>query len=303
MNIIFVNKVNKKRSKLMKITTRFISCFIISLSLVVLGKTVSADAGVRSEKSKVKLIVIDPGHGGEDGATRGEFSREKDVALQVALKLGKAIEARLPDVKVVYTRTTDVFVKLYDRIGIANREKADIFISIHCNSMPLIKQRYVVRYSNGKPVYGYRNIPNPGPRGTETLVSGFGRLGQQDAAIRENASILLEKDYKSNYEGFDPNDPESYIIFSLMKNAYREQSIKLASLLQDEYIKSGRVNRGVKEQSLAVLAKAGMPAILTEIGFISNPEEEKYMNSDEGQAEIVKNILNAIIAYKKQIES
>ncbi len=287
----------------MKITTRFISCFIISLSLVVLGKTVSADAGVRSEKSKVKLIVIDPGHGGEDGATRGEFSREKDVALQVALKLGKAIEARLPDVKVVYTRTTDVFVKLYDRIGIANREKADIFISIHCNSMPLIKQRYVVRYSNGKPVYGYRNIPNPGPRGTETLVSGFGRLGQQDAAIRENASILLEKDYKSNYEGFDPNDPESYIIFSLMKNAYREQSIKLASLLQDEYIKSGRVNRGVKEQSLAVLAKAGMPAILTEIGFISNPEEEKYMNSDEGQAEIVKNILNAIIAYKKQIES
>lgn len=287
----------------MKITTRFISCLIISFSLVLVQNTsIGADKNYLSEKSKVKLIVIDPGHGGEDGATRGAFSKEKDVALQIALKLGKAIETSLPDVKVVYTRTTDVFVKLYDRIGIANKERADLFISIHCNSMPLIKQRYVVRYSNGKPVYGYRNVPNPGPRGTETLVSGFGRLGQQDAAIRENASILLEKDYKDNYEGFDPNDPESYIIFSLMKNAYREQSIKLASLLQDEYAKSGRVNRGVKEQSLAVLAKAGMPAILTEIGFISNPEEEKYMNSETGQAEIVKNILNAIIAYKKQIE-
>src|SRR5690606_37867280 len=105
-----------------------------------------------------------------------------------------------------------------------------------------------------------------------------------------------------NYEGFDPSDPESYIIFSLMKNAFREQSIKLASLLQEEFVKSGRVNRGVKEQSLAVLAKAGMPAILTEIGFISNPEEEKYMNSESGQAEIVNDILNAIISYKKYIE-
>ena len=304
MNIIFVHKVNKKRPKLMKITTRFISCFIISLSLTfAFTNYAQADNIIKSEKSKVKLIVLDPGHGGEDGATRGAFSKEKDVALEVALKLGKAIEEKLPDVKVIFTRKTDVFVKLYDRIGIANREKADLFISIHCNSMPLIKQRYVVRYSKGKPIYGYRSVPNPGPTGTETLVSGFGRLAQQDAAIRENASILLEKNYKENYEGFDPNDPESYIIFSLMKNAFREQSIKLASLMQEEYVKAGRVNRGVKEQSLAVLAKAGMPAVLTEIGFISNPEEEKYMNSEAGQAEIIKNILNAIIAYKKQIES
>lgn len=288
----------------MKITTRFISCLIISFSLVLIcQESLKANDILKSEKSKVKLIVIDPGHGGEDGATRGAFSKEKDVALQVALKLGKAIEAKLPDVKVIYTRKTDVFVKLYDRIGIANQEKADLFISIHCNSMPLIKQKYVVRYSKGKPIYGYRSIPNPGPTGTETLISGFGRLAQQDAAIRENASILLEQNYKDNYEGFDPNDPESYIIFSLMKNAYREQSIKLASLMQDEYTKSGRINRGVKEQSLAVLAKAGMPAVLTEIGFISNPEEEKYINSDAGQAEIVQNILNAIITYKKQIES
>jgi N-acetylmuramoyl-L-alanine amidase len=306
MNIIFVSKINKKRPKLMKITTfkRFINGIIITLFLISFQNQSfgNINKDYVSAGSKVKLIVIDAGHGGEDGATRGAFSKEKDVALEVALKLGKAIETKLPGVKVVYTRKTDVFVKLYDRIGIANDEKADIFISIHCNSMPLIKQRYVIRYSKGKPVYGYRNIPNPGPRGTETLVSGFGRLDQQDAAIRENASILLEQNYKENYEGFDPSDPESYIIFSLMKNAFREQSIKLASLLQEEFVKSGRVNRGVKEQSLAVLAKAGMPAILTEIGFISNPEEEKYMNSESGQAEIVNDILNAIISYKKYIE-
>jgi len=289
MNIIFVSKINKKRPKLMKITTsnRFIKALIISIFFTLLINPLHSTANPNSKyaKSKVKLIVIDAGHGGQDGATRGLFSKEKDVALEVSLKLGKAIEEKMPDVKVIYTRKTDVFVKLYDRIGIANREKADIFISIHCNSMGTnVKNRTQVR-------------------GTETLVSGFGRIGEQDAAIRENASILLEKDYKDNYEGFDPNDPESYIIFSLMKNAFRDQSIKLASLLQDEYVKSGRVNRGVKEQSLAVLAKAGMPAILTEIGFISNPTEEKYMNSEDGQEEIVNNIVNAIAIFKKQIES
>jgi N-acetylmuramoyl-L-alanine amidase len=285
----------------MKITTfkRFISCLILtSFTLLLFSayKTTGDDIKL-STASKVKTIVIDAGHGGEDGATHGSISKEKDVALQVALKLGKAIEDALPDVKVVYTRKTDVFVKLYERIKIANKEKADLFISIHCNSMPNIRQRYVVK---GKAYY--RSIPNPVPKGTETFVSGFGRLSEQDAAVRENASILLEKDYKDNYEGFDPNDPESYIIFSLMKNAFRDQSIKLASLVQDEYVKSGRVNRGVQEKSLAVLAKAGMPAILTEIGFISNPDEERFINSDDGQAEIVKNILNAIITYKKQIE-
>lgn len=253
--------------------------------------------------SKVRVIVIDAGHGGQDGATHGAISKEKNVALSVALKLGSAIEEKMPGVKVIYTRQTDVFVKLYERIGIANKEKADLFISIHCNSMPLVRQRYVIKYtSGGKPIYGYRSIPNPVTRGTETFVAGFGRIGEQDAAIRENASILLEKDYKQNYQGFDPKDPESYIIFSLMKNAFRDQSIKLASLVQDEYVKSGRINRGVQEKGLAVLQRAGMPAILTEIGFISNPDEEAFINSDDGQAEIVDNLVSAIIAYKKQIE-
>ena len=291
----------------MKITTskRIINCLIFTgLCMVVFSAAkIENKTTISSSSVVIKTIVIDAGHGGEDGATHGAISKEKDVALQVALKLGAAIEQRIPGVRVVYTRKTDVFVKLYDRIGIANKEKADLFISIHCNSMPNIKQRYIIKHYKGKPVYGYRNIPNPETRGTETFVAGFNRLGEQDVEIRENASILLEKDYKSNYGGFDPNDPESYIIFSLMKNTFREQSIKLASLVQDEYIDEGRIDRGVKEKGLAVLQRAGMPAILTEIGFISNPEEEKYINSDDGQERIVTNIVNAINNYKKQVES
>ncbi|PWG80367.1 N-acetylmuramoyl-L-alanine amidase family protein [Pararcticibacter amylolyticus] len=233
---------------------------------------------------RIKTIVIDAGHGGKDGATRGLIAREKDVALQVALRLGKAISEALPEVKVVYTRTEDVFIPLYERIGLANKLKADMFISIHCNSMP-------------------SNMRNrTASKGVETFVSGFGRLDEQNTAIRENASILLEKDYEENYEGYDPKDPESIIIFSLLKNAYREQSIRLATLIQNEYISTGRIDRGVKEQSLAVLAKAGMPAVLTEIGFISNPEEEEYMVSENGQNEIVSCLLKAVQTYKKQVE-
>jgi len=231
---------------------------------------------------RIKTIVIDAGHGGEDGATRGAIAREKDVALQVALKLGQKIESEMKDVRVIYTRKTDVFVKLYERIAVANDNNADLFISIHCNSMP-------------------KRAGNERVSGTETFVSGFHRLGEQDVAMRENASMLLEDNYEQNYD-FDPNDPESYIIFSLMKNQYRDQSIKLATLVQDHYTTSGRINRGVKEQGLAVLARAGMPAILTEIGFLSNPAEERYMVSAAGQAEIVENLTNAIKAYKHLIE-
>jgi len=232
---------------------------------------------------KPLTIVVDAGHGGKDGSTRGLFSREKDVALAVALLLGETIEKEIPNSKVIYTRTEDVFIPLYERIAIANRAHADLFISIHCNSMP----------SN------MRNRTES--RGVETFVSGSGRLGEQEVAVRENASILLEKNFKDNYEGYDPTDPESFIVLSLMKNAYRRQSIKLAKLIQDQYIQNGRVDRGVKEQSLAVLAKAGMPAVLTEIGFISNPSEEEYINSLSGRQEIVQNIKNAILEYTKPV--
>ena len=278
-------------------------CLLFLLSL-----PTKSSANKYDNTYKIKTIVIDAGHGGKDGSTHGNFSKEKDVTLAVALKLGKAIEREIEGVKVIYTRTDDNFVELYERIAIANRNKADLFISLHCNSMPRTSKRVVARYaknSKGKryPIYKTVYSQNTSADGVETFVSGYGRLDEQDVAVRENASMLLEENYKDNYDGFDPNDPESYIIFSLMKNQYRDLSIRLASLIQNEYIKSNRTDRGVKEQSLAVLARAGMPAVLTEMGFISNPEEERYMNSAEGQNTIVKNIVEAIKNYKKQLEN
>ncbi|GAA4808423.1 hypothetical protein GCM10023231_42130 [Olivibacter ginsenosidimutans] len=279
----------------------------LSLQLLFAAEPPTHPILVNQQSYRIRTIVIDAGHGAHDPGTKGRISVEKNVALQVALKLGRAIQQELKDVNVIYTRTTDVFIPLYERIGLANKKKADLFISIHCNSMPNTKKRIVTGYRRRKgkriPIYRTTYTQNTTTRGTETFVSGYGRLSEQDAAVRENASMLLEDNYKENYEGFDPKDPESYIIFSLMKNAYRDQSIKLASLVQEQYIKSGRESRGVKEQSLAVLARAGMPAILTEIGFISNPTEERYMNSAEGQSTIVTNLLNAIKNYKRQVEN
>ncbi len=302
MNTIFAMIDNKIRSKLMKNIPliRYIYVLLPVLLSTILTSFTSKPTDI---PYRIKTIVVDAGHGGHDGATRGVFSKEKDIALQVALKLGRAIEANLKDVKVVYTRSTDVFVPLYERIGIANNIKADLFISIHCNSMPI--KRVITGYrkdSRGRKIPQYANRQSTSTKGTETFVSGFGRIDEQDVVIRENESILLEKDYKNNYEGYDPKDPESIIMLSLMKNAFREQSIKLASYMQDEYVLTGRTDRGVKEQSLAVLAKAGMPAVLTEIGFVSNPDEEEYMNSEVGQNEIVTNLLKAIQTYKKQAE-
>ena len=307
MNIIFVHTIDlRNRSKLMK-NTPLKRHTITSLVLFLFFPFVSLANSATNTAYRVKTIVIDAGHGGQDGATRGLFSREKDVALKVALRLGRTIEDNLKDVKVVYTRTTDEFVKLYERIEIANRAKADLFISIHCNDMPVISHTVISGYRKTKnkkrtPVYTTTRTKSTSTRGVETFVSGFGRLDEQDIAMRENASILLEKDYKENYAGYDPNDPESIIVLSLMKNAFRDQSIKFATMIQNEYVKTGRIDRGVQEKSLAVLARASMPAVLTEIGFISNPEEENYINSEKGQNEIVSCILNAIKTYKKQVE-
>ena len=307
MNVIFAILSITKRSKLMKniplhksnkILMLFISVIIVLL----------IDNQLFAQEYKIKTIVIDAGHGGKDGSTRGAYSTEKEVALKTALRLGKAIEENMKDVKVIYTRSTDVFIPLYERIAIANNAKADLFISIHCNDMPVVSTRYIsgyVRNKKGKkvPVYKTRYAKSTSTRGVETFVSGSGRLDEQDDVIkRENASMFLEENYKENYQGFDASDPESAIILSLMKNTFRTQSLKLAKLVQDEYVKVGRVNRGVQEKSLAVLARAGMPAILTEIGFISNPGEEDYMNSEAGQTEITNCLLKAIQAYKNSVE-
>jgi N-acetylmuramoyl-L-alanine amidase len=180
---------------------------------------------------------------------------------------------------------------------LANKNKADLFISVHCNSADRD-----VRVKNRKGKYVSSVQRNPGVRGTETLVCGINRMNEQEVAIRENASILLEENYQDNYNGFDPKDPSSYIVFKLMKRQYRDQSIRLATYMQNQFVASARGNRGVKEQGLAVLATAAMPAVLTEIGFISSPEEEDFMISTEGQKQIVENLFQAIKTYKNNVE-
>lgn len=258
-----------------------------------------------SQGYKVKTIVIDAGHGGKKPGARGSISYEKDVALQVALRLGKKFEKEMPGLKILYTRKTDVDVDFYKRAALANDNNADIFISIHCNSMP--DNRVLTGYTktkSGKRVPQYTYSKNKTTKGTETFVAGSHRLNEQDAAIRENEDIKLEKNYKQNYNGYDPNDPETFIILSLFKNVFRDKSLKLARLIQDNYTKNdNRVNRGVKEQGLLILQRCGMPAILTEIGFISNPSEEEYMNSESGQDEIVNSIYKAVKSYREETET
>lgn len=228
---------------------------------------------------KMKTIVIDAGHGGAKPGARGSFSWEKDVALTVALKLGAKLQKELPEIKIIQTRKTDIDVDWYRRAGIANDAKADLFISIHCNSMP---------------------AGNSHVRGTETFVGAYRRINEMDAGLKENEEIIKDKNYKKK----EAYDPEEAILLSLYKSLYRSKSLALASYIQKNYTDvNKRVNRGVKEQGLLILQRAAMPSVLTEIGFLSNIDEEKYINSEEGQEEIVNAIVNAIKQYKKEVEN
>lgn len=233
----------------------------------------------KKEAYGVHTVVIDPGHGGAKPGALGSRSQEKDITLAVAKKFGKLIHDNYPDVKVIYTRTTDVDISLGERARIANRNKADLFISIHANSHPTST-----------------------PTGVETFVMGLSKSASNlEVAKKENADILLEADYKTNkdYAGFDPNSDESYIIFSLAQNAYLEKSLNFAQAIQTQYKNNLKtINRGVKQAELFVLYKTAMPAVLTEVGFISNPTEEAYMLSKEGQANIALCLFNAFMNYK-----
>jgi len=271
--------------------------FLFTLLLMISAQSVF------SQGYRVKTIVIDAGHGGDKPGAAGSYSLEKNIALQVALKLGKKFEADMPGVKIIYTRKTDIDVSLYKRAEKANDAKADLFIAIHCNSMP--DKRVVTGYTKrkGKKIAKYAYVKNKTTRGVETFVAGSHRLHEQDGAIRENADVRLEKDYKKNYDGYDPKDPETFIILSLFKNVYRDKSLRLAKLIQNNYTRENhRLDRGVKEQGILVLQRCGLPAVLTEIGFISNPAEEDYMNSASGQSEIVNAIFKAVKTYKKETE-
>ena len=262
------------RELLTTIATMALICAFIS--------TASAEEGAQNS-IKIKTVVLDAGHGGKDtGAiSKNGVIKEKDITLSVALKLGKMINSNYPDVKVVYTRKRDEYIELSKRAEIANRNKADLFISIHVNSQK-----------------------GTTATGTETFVMGTHKSSSNFEICKlENSVIVLEEDYQSKYEGFDPNSPESYIIFSLLQNTHLEQSLKFAALIQDNF-KLGpiKVNRGVKQGGLLVLWKTTMPAVLTEIGFISNPAESNQLRRDAVQSQIAARIFNAFAKYKTDYE-
>lgn len=248
--------------------------FVLLLSLLLFPSLLQA-------KEKNFTVVIDAGHGGKDPGARGTTINEKVINLSVALKLGSRIEANHSDVTVVYTRKTDRFIELDERANIANRAKADLFISIHTNSV-----------KKGSSV-----------RGTETFTLGLARTDENlEVAMRENSAILLEDDYLQKYEGFDPNSSESYIIFEFMQNKHLEQSIELASEIQNAFSSLGRVNRGVRQGGLLVLRKTSMPSVLVELGFISNQSEENFMKSADGQEKMTQSLYNAFCKYKKNYD-
>ena len=246
---------------------------------LVMGLVGGSAFSQKKEAYRVRTVVIDPGHGGAKPGAQGSRSWEKNITLSVAKKFGKLIQDNYPDVKVIFTRTTDVDISLAERARIANRNKADLFISIHANSHP-----------------------SSTPTGVETFVMGLSESrANLEVAKKENADILLEADYKTNkdYAGFDPNSEESYIIFTLTQNAYLEKSLNFAQAIQSQYKNNLRtINRGVKQAELFVLYKTAMPSVLTEIGFISNPGEESFMLSDEGQAKIALSLFNAFMNFK-----
>jgi N-acetylmuramoyl-L-alanine amidase len=256
----------------MNIKTLFLVCFTLTFfNIVAFGQA----------KDKIGKIVIDAGHGGKMPGAVGAQSKEKDINLKVALRVGKLISDNFEDVKVIYTRKGDETVEIYQRAAIANKNKADLFISIHCNS-----------------------AKNKSATGVETFVMGVDQSEESMAvAKKENADMLLEHDHETNYGGFDPNSLEAYIIFSLYSSAYLNSSTLLASKVQKHLVGNTKmIDRKVKQGQFWVLYKVAMPSILIELGFISNAEEEKYLLREDTQELMSVSIYNAFVEYKNLVE-
>ncbi len=258
---------------MMKLSCKII---VLTIAMIFFSSVVKGQRG-----SKITTVVIDAGHGGKDPGAMGKHTREKDITLAVALKTGYYIEKYLPDVKVIYTRKDDRFVGLYKRAEIANKNKADFFISIHCNSNQSSK-----------------------PYGAETYVMGLHKSkANLDVAMMENAAIMFEADAGKTYDGFDARSAESYIQFSLFQSEYLDQSLQLAYDIQRQFHdRVGRKDRGVHQAGFLVLWKTAMPGVLVELGYLSNPTEEKFLMSKEGQVYMASAIYRAFKEYKLEFE-
>jgi N-acetylmuramoyl-L-alanine amidase len=237
----------------------------------------------QNSMGKIKTVVLDAGHGGTDPGALGSKCKEKDIALDVVLKTGALIKQHFPDVKVVYTRDRDVFVKLIDRAHIANNNQADLFISVHCNS-----------------------AKNSDVTGAETFVMGLSKSAENlETAKKENAAILLEANYLENYDGFNPNSDEDYIAMTLFQSASMDQSLQIAQKVQNQLTGNicKRNDRGVKQAGFLVLYKVSLPSILVELGFLSNRTEESYLMSEDGKKNFANAIFSAFKEYKTEFES
>ncbi len=249
---------------------------ILFLSISLLCINVNAE--INNDKF---IVVIDPGHGGNDPGAVGRKGKEKNINLNVATKLGKLIERNCNDTKVVYTRKSDIFVPLHKRADIANSAKANLFISIHTNAVAR-KNSHV--------------------RGTETYTLGLHRTEENlEVAKKENSVILIEDDYKQKYAGFNPNSSESYIIFEFIQDKNMVQSVNFATLIQKQFKNCNRVDKGVHQAGFLVLRETSMPSVLVELGYISNPSEETYLLSENGTSELANSIFKAFLNYKGDI--
>lgn len=253
---------------------KFLSKFVLALTCILLlssGQVIG---------QKQFTVVLDAGHGGHDSGAIGKFLREKNINLAVVLKLGSLIKQNHPDVKVVYTRKSDVFIPLQRRADIANENHADIFISIHTNA------------TKSKTVFG-----------TETFVLGLAKTKSNlEVAMQENAVMTLEDDYKTKYQGFDPNSVDSYIMFEYMQDRYLDKSLQLATLIEDQFKRAERYSRGVKQAGFWVLHKSACPSVLVELGFVSNVSEEKFLSTVKGRDQLAESIYKAFEIYKRDYD-
>lgn len=256
----------------------------LSLTLLVFVSTLLVGyTPLNTKPNKVQKVIIDAGHGGKDPGCFGKKLQEKDVCFSVAMEVGVLIKTYLPDVQVVYTRTKEnQFVELRERARLANREHGDLFMSIHCNSASTA------------------NVC-----GTETYVMGLneGTDESEDVALRENAAILNEIDYLEKYDGFDPESPMSHIILANYQNNFQSNSLRFAAHIEDQFVETAqRKSRGVKQSSFVVLWKTAMPSVLVEVGFLTNPEEENFLQDNSGKKNIALGIFKAFEKYKSSVE-